>query len=103
MTVDDNLATIPTGVTSQADPYSGNVYVSWTSIDVNTAIPIPAFNPNRIKVEVSSDGGNNFSPMTIADVNDATFTDDGNGPTTEHDATPGGHGQPGAGCRARAA
>ena len=57
---------------SQPDTFSGNVYVSWTSIDVNTAIPILDFNPNRIKVEVSSDGGNNFSPLTIADINSQT-------------------------------
>jgi subtilisin-like proprotein convertase family protein len=88
MTVDDNLATVPNGVISEADPYSGNVYVSWASIDVNTAIPILDFNPNRIKLEVSSDGGNNFSPLTIQDINSQRPDLDGNGPTTEHDATP---------------
>ena len=66
MTVDDNLSTAPTGVATLPDAYSGNVYVSWASVDINTAIPIPDFNPNRIKLEVSSDGGNNFSPLTIA-------------------------------------
>ena len=35
MAVDDNLSTIPSGVTSQADPYSGNIYVSWASVDIN--------------------------------------------------------------------
>ena len=45
MTVDDNLATMPSGVASPADPYSGNIYVSWASIDINTAIPIPAVQP----------------------------------------------------------
>ena len=57
MAVDDNLATIPSGVASPADAFSGNIYVSWASIDINTAIPIPDFNPNRITVEVSSDQG----------------------------------------------
>ena len=86
MTVDDNQSTIPTGVTSQADPYSGDVYVSWASVDVNTAIPISPFNPNRIKVEVSSDGGNNFSPLTVAGAGNVA---------TEHDDTPATHRQPG--------
>jgi subtilisin-like proprotein convertase family protein len=88
MVVDDNQATVPTGVTTQADPNSGNVYVAWSGIDVNTAVPIPDFNPNRIKVEVSSDGGNNFSPMTIADQGDGLPVEDGNGPTPERDADP---------------
>ena len=79
MTVDDNLSTIPSGVASPADPYSGNVYVSWASMDINTAIPIAPFNPNRITVEVSSDGGNNFGPATIAGAGNVTG---------EHDATP---------------
>lgn len=87
MTVDDNLATIPSSVNSQADPYSGNIYVAWTSIDVNTAIPITPFNPNRTKLEVSSDGGNNFSPLTVTNLNSAVFTDDGNF-TTEKDTSP---------------
>ena len=86
MTVDDNLSTIPTGVSSTADPYSGDVYVAWTSVDINTSIPIVPFNPNRTKLVVSSDGGNNFSPLTVTDVNNPT-TDDGNF-TGEHDTTP---------------
>ena len=58
---------------------------------------------------VSSDGGNNFSPLTIADVN----SDNGNDVNGKHgcrqrpDARsrlqPGDHGQPGAARRARAA
>ena len=94
MTVDDNLATLPNGVVSgRPDTFSNNVYVSWTSIDVNTAVPIAGFNANRIKVEVSSDGGNNFSPMAIADVNTSEFGStagegDANGPTNQHAATP---------------
>ena len=57
---------------------------AWTS---TRPFRIANFNPNRIKVEVSSDGGNNFSPLTIADLNDATFTDDGNF-MSENDTTP---------------
>ena len=67
MTVDDNLATIPTGVTSLPDPNSGNIYVTWASVDVKPTLEnAGVFNPNRIKVEVSSDGGDNFSPLAIA-------------------------------------
>ena len=87
MTVDNNLPTIPTSAASVADTYSGDVYVAWTSIDVNTSIPIAPFNPNRTKLVVSSDGGNNFSPVTIADYNNAAFDDNGNF-TNEHDTTP---------------
>ena len=88
MAVDDNQSTSPTGVTTQTDAYSGNVYVSWASVDHNTAIPIPDFNPNRIMVEVSSDGGNNFSPVTIGDLGSGLPVNNGNGPTSERDAAP---------------
>lgn len=93
MTVDDNLSTIPSGVASPADPYSGDVYISWASIDINTAIPIAPFNPNRITVEVSSDGGNNFGPATIAGAGNVTG---------EHDATPASRSARAA-CRLKAA
>ena len=48
MTVDNNLATFtdPTTGDVQADPDSGNVYVSWTSVDVKPPIPLaPRFQP----------------------------------------------------------
>ena len=84
MTVDDNLSTIPAGVASQPDPNSGNIYVSWASVDLNAANPFVPFNPNRIKVEVSSDGGNNFSPMAIAGADNTGLpVDEG-----ERDASP---------------
>ena len=38
-------------------------------------VPPELFNPNRILTVVSSDGGNNFSPMTIADVNSQNEND----------------------------
>ena len=91
MAVDDNLSSIPGGVASPADPYAnntstlantnnvGDIYVSWASMDNNTAIPIAPFNPNRVTVEVSSDGGNNFSPATIAGAENLS---------TEEDASP---------------
>ncbi len=85
MTVDDNVATAPTGVTTQPDAFSGDVYVAWTSVNHNTAIPIVDFNPNRIKLEVSSDGGNNFSPLTIT--GNGNFLDDFLVPN-EKDSTP---------------
>ena len=88
MTVDDNLATAP----DRRDLADGCLLgqrlrlVDERGRQHGDSRSRP-FNPNRIKVEVSSDGGNNFSPLTIADVNDATFTDDGNF-MTEHDTTP---------------
>ena len=88
MAVDDNLATIPSGVASPADPYSGNVYVSWASMDINRRLNPEPFNPNRITVEVSSDGGNNFSPATIAGA------DNYNSSRRERRHA-GAHGQPG--------
>ena len=82
-------------------PISGNIYVSWTSVDVNTAIPIPDFNPNRIKVEVSSDGGNNFSPITIADVNSYAARRRQR-PDESARGHAGNHGQPGPPAELRA-
>ena len=69
MTVDDNQATLPPSVASPIDPTSGNVYVSWTTIDIISASDRgdPTFNPNRILTTVSSDGGNNFGPPTLTD------------------------------------
>jgi len=46
---------------SQSDPYSGNVYVSWVSADVAPAFGPSNYNPNRIRLVSSSDGGNSFS------------------------------------------
>lgn len=72
MTVDDNIGggtsqtAIPAGVASLPDPDSGNIYVSWASVDLNQASDPTPFNPNRISVVASSDGGNNFSPQAIA-------------------------------------
>ncbi len=83
MAVDDNLSTIPSGVASPPDPYSGNIYVSWASVDINVAGNPGPFNPNRIMVEVSSDGGNNFSPATIAGAENFDLID-----SSEKDATP---------------
>ena len=88
MQVDSNLPsfTDPTTGQVQTDPYSGDVYVSWSGIDVKPSLflPVSVFNPNRIKLIVSSDGGNNFTSETIASVNSLN-PDNDNGPTTERD------------------
>ncbi len=96
LTVDSNLATLPPSVASVPDPTSGNVYVSWTTDDIPVyQNPLGGnFNPYRIATVVSSDGGNNFSPMAITDVN----SDNGNdlngeqgaagGPTLDRDFNP---------------
>jgi len=91
MQVDSNLPsfTDPTTGQVQTDPYSGDIYVSWSGIDVKPSLflPVSLFNPNRIKLIVSSDGGNNFTSETIASVNSLN-PDNDNGPTTERNTTP---------------
>ena len=90
MQVDSNLLsfTDPNTGQVQTDPYSGNVYVTWASIDVKPSLAdAGSFNPNRIKVIVSSDGGNNFTSPEIANVSTAQ-PGNGNGPTTERDSNP---------------
>jgi hypothetical protein len=80
MTVDDNQATLPPSVNSPIDPTSGNVYVSWTSLDIVAASDKtdPTYNPDRIFTTVSSDGGNNFGPVTLTDANVYKEPDDVN-------------------------
>ena len=53
--------------TGANDPYSGNIYVAWASGDIHPANPNvdTPFNPNRIEMVVSSDGGNSFSGPSI--------------------------------------
>ena len=87
--MDSNLPsfTDPTTGQVQTDPYSGDVYVSWSSIDVKPSLANAAvFNPNRIKLIVSSDGGNNFTSEAIANINANIPT--GIGPTSERDTEP---------------
>lgn len=53
---------------TQTDPFAGNVYVAWVSRDTSPiASPPNTFNPNRIRLVTSSDGGLTFSG--IAQVN----------------------------------
>ena len=90
MQVDSNQSVFTDSTTGQVqtDPYSGNVYVAWSGIDVKPSLAdAGSFNPNRIKLIVSSDGGNNFTSEAIADVS-TTQPDNGNGPTTERDVIP---------------
>jgi subtilisin-like proprotein convertase family protein len=76
LAVDDTVGYNPaTGLTQtftdplteqeQASPYSGNVYVAWASNDVKPdQLPADQFNPNRIMMIASSDGGQTFSGKT---------------------------------------
>lgn len=69
MTVDDTVGsfTDPTTGRVQANTFTGNVYIAWTTDDINAAntnIYNP-FNPNRIALIASSDGGQTFSGETI--------------------------------------
>src|SRR5262249_50713291 len=66
MTVDDNLPTFtdPTTGAVQNDPFSGDIYVTWSTSDT---APTGAtnFNPNSIVLIQSSDGGNSFGGQTV--------------------------------------
>jgi subtilisin-like proprotein convertase family protein len=81
MAVDDNLPTFtdPTTGAVQNDPFSGNIYVTWST---NDTAPTGAtnFNPNSIVLIQSSDGGNSFGSQTI--INDNGHIG------AEHDASP---------------
>ena len=85
--VDNNVAsfTDPTTNNVQSDPYGkintnpnpglySDVYVAWASIDQKPSADTDTahFNPNRIKLVASSDGGNNFTGKAIAN-NDSQF------------------------------
>jgi subtilisin-like proprotein convertase family protein len=76
MAVDANLASFPDknsiGQTvTQTDPTAGDVYVAWTSNDTAYQQSSAAsFNPNRILITASSDGGNTFGATTVLNAND---------------------------------
>jgi subtilisin-like proprotein convertase family protein len=70
MAVDDSVPTFSdvdaNGVTrTQNDPNSGNVYIAWQSIDNIPAFNPTNFNPNRIRMVASPDGGNTFSDQVV--------------------------------------
>jgi len=71
VTVDDTVPSFTDPETGETvtNPGSGNVYISWISNDVIPALADPAnFNPNRVLVAASSDGGVSFSaPQTLND------------------------------------
>jgi subtilisin-like proprotein convertase family protein len=56
--------TPPAGITK--DPHANNVYVAWVSNDIpdSQVDYTGGFNPNRIELIVSSDGGQSFSGVT---------------------------------------
>jgi subtilisin-like proprotein convertase family protein len=80
--VDNNVPsyTDPTSGVVQSDPYSGNVYVAWATINTPPPGVTSGFNPNSIKLVDSSDGGLTFSTQIYVNNNRNT----GN----EHDAAP---------------
>ena len=74
LAVDQSLPTFSdtdaSGATrSQSDPNSGNVYVAWESNDVAPAFNPSNFNPNRIILVASSDGGQTFSGSQVLNNN----------------------------------
>ena len=75
MAVDANVASFSDvnsiGQTvTQTDPTAGDVYVAWTSNDTPYANSVAAvFNPNRILITASSDGGNTFGGITVLNNN----------------------------------
>ena len=58
-----------TGAT-QANPFTGNVYIAWTTVDTAPAVS-SNFNPNRVVAIASSDGGASFTGYEV-------FNDGGN-------------------------
>ncbi len=70
LAVDSSVATFTDtnskgSLVSQNDADAGNVYVSWASVDVRPASAPNNFNPNRIELAASSDGGQTFSSASI--------------------------------------
>jgi subtilisin-like proprotein convertase family protein len=67
LAVDDNVAsfTDPTTGAVQTDTHAGNVYVAWQSFDA-TPQGATNWNPNRIVISASADGGQTFgAPVTV--------------------------------------
>src|SRR5206468_1013065 len=67
LAVDANVAsfTDPQTGAVQADPFAGNIYISWTTVNQAPAGNPPNFNPARIPLVVSSDGGQTFSGAAL--------------------------------------
>jgi subtilisin-like proprotein convertase family protein len=69
LAVDNNVPsyTDPQSGVTQTDPYSGNVYIAWsTQLAVPKNLPANTFNPNTIQVLGSSDGGKTFGVLLFA-------------------------------------
>ncbi len=102
LTVDSSVPTFsdpnpPSGTVTQNDPYSGNVYVSWTSTDVAPAFNPTNYDPNRIRIVASTDGGNTFSGVQVLNSNGNFGT---NRPATPQTAVSQGSPSTGAGTPA---
>jgi subtilisin-like proprotein convertase family protein len=57
---------------TQTDPTAGDIYVAWASNDVPSAFQAAnpsTFNPDRILITASSDGGNTFGGLTVLNNN----------------------------------
>src|SRR5206468_1889277 len=54
---------------SQNDPNAGNVYVAWTTVNIAPAAQTQNFNPNRIAIVASADGGQTFGVTQFLDQN----------------------------------
>ncbi len=69
LAVDSNLAsfTDPTTNATVTDPFAGNIYVVWASVDSNTFGGIPSFNPNTIRMATSNNQGVNFTAPAYVD------------------------------------
>ena len=59
----------PSGTESQDDPYSGNVYIAWQSEDIAPAYNPSDYDPNRILMVGSSNGGTSFSGIQVLNNN----------------------------------
>lgn len=69
LAVDSNLAsfTDPTTGATVTDPFTGDVYVVWASVDSNTFGGIPSFNPNTIRMATSNNQGVSFTAPAYVD------------------------------------
>jgi hypothetical protein len=80
-------STPPAGLAQ--DAHANNIYIAWVSNDVQPAeVTYPGvfglFNPNRIQLIVSSDGGQSFSDPTTVNQSGETTATVGSGVTFDH-------------------
>jgi subtilisin-like proprotein convertase family protein len=77
LAIDDGVPSFmdPVSQKIQTDPFSGNIYIAWAGNDTAPAnlTDLTNFNPNRIKLVASSDGGQTFgAPITVDDAGNNT-------------------------------